>query len=117
MTDKLLPCPFCGGEAKFLEDVWGNDEYCYVICVNDNCNANTGRCDTEDEAIAKWNNRPNNWHTCTPTEEGWYLIAFIGANKRIEYASAVWCYDEWDARCNVVAWQKITPYEGEEVNG
>lgn len=51
------------------------------------------------------------WHTGTPTEEGWYTIAFIGANKRIEYASAVWCYNEWDAHCRILAWQKIEPYK------
>lgn len=55
--------------------------------------------------------KPNPWHTGTPTEEGWYVIAFIGANKRIEYASAVWCYGEWDARCKVVAWMPIPPFE------
>ena len=54
------------------------------ICSNDDCNANTGRCDTEDEAIEKWNNRwmipceegetEGNWHTGTPTENGWYLL-------------------------------------------
>ena len=54
------------------------------------------------------------WHTGTPTDEGWYLIAFLGANKRIEYASAVWCYNEWDAHCRVIAWQKIIPYEEKE---
>ena len=58
----------------------------------------------------------NPWNTGTPTDEGWYLIAFLGANKRIEYASAVWCYNEWDAHCRVIAWQKITPYE-EKQNG
>lgn len=54
------------------------------------------------------------WHTGTPTEEGWYLIAFLGANKRIEYASAVWCYNEWDAHCRILAWQKIEPYRESE---
>ena len=51
------------------------------------------------------------WNTGTPSEEGWYVIAFLGANKRIEYASAVWCYNEWDAHCQVLAWQKIEPYK------
>lgn len=54
----------------------------------------------------------NPWNTGTPSEEGWYLIAFLGANKRIEYASAVWCYNEWDAHCQVLAWQKIDEYRG-----
>lgn len=54
------------------------------------------------------------WHTGTPTEEGWYLIAFLGANERIEYAASVWCYNEWDAHCRILAWQKIEPYKEKE---
>jgi len=55
MRDKLLPCPFCGGDAK-LTDVLG--DY-YVGC--DNCLARTHialgvRC-TADHAIKTWNLR------------------------------------------------------------
>ena len=57
MKDKLKPCPFCGGEATLVEDIYNDQLYNYVICSNDDCNANTGRCDTEDEAITKWNKR------------------------------------------------------------
>ncbi len=54
---KLRPCPFCGGDATLIEDIYNDQLYNYVICSNDDCNANTGRCDTEDEAITKWNKR------------------------------------------------------------
>ena len=54
---ELKPCPFCGEEATLVEDIYDDRLFSYVICSNDNCNANTGRCDTKDEAIAKWNNR------------------------------------------------------------
>lgn len=57
MADKLLPCPLCGGEATLVEDIYNDQLYYYVICSNDDCNANTGRCNTEDEAITKWNRR------------------------------------------------------------
>lgn len=46
---KLLPCPFCGGEAEL-------DEYCgkYVVfCTNEKCNWHN----TEAEAIEAWNTR------------------------------------------------------------
>ena len=114
---KLNPCPFCGGKAKWDKD-WQA-----VVCTN--CGASTRHSilvtRKKNESIEAWNRRAEikgnqgktstNWHTGTPTEEGWYLIAFLGANKRIEYASAVWCYNEWDAHCQILAWQKINPYE------
>ena len=51
----LKPCPFCGGKAELVEDVWSDNEYCYVTCVD--CHAGTNACDTQDEAVAKWNSR------------------------------------------------------------
>lgn len=62
MAYELKSCPFCGGEATLVEDIYNDQLYNYVICSNDDCNANTGRCDTQDEAIAKWNNRPSLWN-------------------------------------------------------
>jgi hypothetical protein len=60
------------------------------------------------------------WHTETPTEEGWYLIA-IRFGNRIEYESRR-CRRTIDNNgnecmrfdgCNpVIAWQKIEPYKG-----
>jgi len=73
----------------------------------------------------------SNWHTGTPTEEGWYLLyihgVFGGKDHYVYeadhygkdyYGSMVWANkdDEW-RDWEVVAYQKITPYEGEEVNG
>ena len=57
----------------------------------------------------------SNWHTGTPTEEGWYLCSTKASDFSVHYYDG----NEWDF-CPldfVVAWQKITPYEGEEVNG
>lgn len=72
MTE-LKPCPFCGGEATLVEGLYNDRLFSYVSCDNNNCNAKTGRCDTNDEAITRWNKRPNPWHTGTPTENGYYL--------------------------------------------
>ena len=49
MENKLLPCPFCGGEAEL-------DEYCgkYVVfCKNASCSWRK----TKAEAIEAWNTR------------------------------------------------------------
>ena len=53
MTDKLKPCPFCGGEA--FEYYSGSQlEFCEVVCKECGCRS---KRKTEEEAIASWNNR------------------------------------------------------------
>lgn len=50
MSDQLLPCPFCGGEAQTL----GGCPYSLTVCTN--CGGRAmGR--TLAEAIAAWNRR------------------------------------------------------------
>ena len=53
--NELKPCPFCGGEAQYIDEVELN--YCYVFCKN--CFAQTGQyvLDAEDKAITAWNKR------------------------------------------------------------
>jgi len=108
---KLKRCPFCGGEATLVEDIYNDQLYNYVICTNDDCNANTGRCSTEDEAITKWNNR-SNWHTGTPTEEGWYLCKCINP-ATAKYVTDYYTGKGWEYffEDDYSAWQKITPFE------
>lgn len=55
MSVKLLPCPFCGGEAKALTRSDGYEFTEYVMCGN--CEAESGWFKTKDEAIATWNTR------------------------------------------------------------
>lgn len=54
MTNKeLLPCPFCGGEAKIRTFFSGR----FVRC--DCCYASADVQDTKSKAIAAWNTRTN----------------------------------------------------------
>ena len=50
---KLLPCPFCGGEAILRHNGW-TDKDCVVCCV---CGCRQEDSNTEDEAAKKWNTR------------------------------------------------------------
>ena len=56
MSDEttMLPCPFCGGEAR-VERI-GKSGYLYVACNTAYC-CDFGKFDTEAEAIAAWNTR------------------------------------------------------------
>lgn len=52
---KLLPCPFCGGEAKYIKRT---NEHPYVHAVwCENCNCRTSFEQSEKEVIHKWNAR------------------------------------------------------------
>jgi Lar family restriction alleviation protein len=56
-TDKLLPCPFCGGEGELYEP---NEEVAVIACLQ--CNAEGGYyggedSSTPDDAIRLWNTR------------------------------------------------------------
>ena len=79
---------------------------------------------------AIWDSEDSNnsyWHTGTPTEEGWYLVAyqhkdkityravrfFIEKGLDMEFLDSeggIYYPDIWKA----VAWQKIEPYEEEK---
>jgi len=47
---KLLPCPFCGGEAKF-----GTFNHFWIECTN--CEMETPYMENEEELVALWNTR------------------------------------------------------------
>ena len=55
--EKLLPCPFCGGEAELMRFPKCDRKY-VVICENKQCMASVGNYSyTKEEAIKAWNTR------------------------------------------------------------
>lgn len=63
------------------------------------------------------------WHTGTPTEEGWYLVAYkkrdCDGSFYWEYGARVWIeivegegyWNVCEEKHPVLAWQKIEPYK------
>ena len=56
MSEKLKPCPFCGGEAVYDKDIAG---YFFVCCPSDECNTQVAsyHYPSLEEAINAWNTR------------------------------------------------------------
>lgn len=60
--DELKKCPFCGEEAKLLDDfeIIGDkiSKKFYIKCTG--CGASTSKFSTNYEALAGWNKRTDN---------------------------------------------------------
>ncbi len=50
MSEKLLPCPFCGGKAKVVQS-----HNPYVIC--ESCHVSTPMYSWKADAVKAWNRR------------------------------------------------------------
>lgn len=58
MSDQLLPCPFCGGEAALHENDWCEPPMQSAYCLNVyDCGVHGREMPTVKEAIAAWNRR------------------------------------------------------------
>lgn len=59
MSEKLKPCPFCGGTASIIQDGTGEPSQSIAITC-DNCYVTSAFCKAEKEAKKWWNRRANN---------------------------------------------------------
>ena len=59
MSEKLKPCPFCGGEDIFPRWIIASDLY-HCMCDNVKCQARGPKRLTKEEAIEAWNRRVGN---------------------------------------------------------
>ena len=118
---KLAPCPFCGEEAEWFYLIPNG---AWVGCKDaDSDSTDNPKClirpsirryrgDKEkslEVAISDWNKRPSNWHTGTPTEEGWYLVKcnkYSVSKYNTDYfrKEQRWVFGFQES---YVAWQKI----------
>ena len=116
MADKLLQCPFCGGEVELVKQKSDKFEFVLVSCKNCDATIGIGGSNNEQKVIEAWNKRTNPWHTGTPTEAGLYVIAFRFGNK-IEHEIREMFYSPdygmtFGIKKDIVAYQKIEPYRG-----
>jgi Lar family restriction alleviation protein len=52
MSNKLLPCPFCGNDKI---EVYDGVDYFWLVCIE--CGIETDGAETRAKAIAAWNTR------------------------------------------------------------
>lgn len=59
MTDRLKPCPFCGGEARFnyRTSSYDGSEMYGAECIQTGCCSIPPIYTTKEQAMTKWNRR------------------------------------------------------------
>lgn len=89
----LLPCPFCGGDAKHYHrdegSGWSNTDW--VCCENDECGCGTCLHETADIAIAAWNRR-----AAPAVPDGWKLVPEEATEEMIAegHRHIDWCRND-----------------------
>lgn len=110
MSEKLLPCPFCGGLPAIKEfDDGSGGVFCTKCKFQPLTHATYNRLEDKQRAIEDWNRRPDSWIPVTERlpEEGdtvlmWHKEGFV--------MLAVNMFDEMD---DVTHWMPLPePPEG-----
>ena len=85
-SQKLLNCPFCGGDAEITK--W--HEGYFVECREQRCGGTIGAYKTEEEAIEAWNTRAE--RTCTILKgEGEYSEFSLSCGHYVDGARPNYC--------------------------
>lgn len=89
--ERLLPCPFCGGEAKVAHEYTEAWKLEYVMCFR--CGCSTPPAISEDTVIQIWNTRKPMERIEERLEEraDCLLKDFVLANKAIEVKQKSMC--------------------------
>ena len=58
MSEKLKPCPFCGGLAWPGQDATVGTQF-WITCGDEKCSAEQRPFDDLEDAITAWNTRPD----------------------------------------------------------
>ena len=115
MIEILLPCPFCGGEAKLQEyDDASGGIYCSKCNFEPLVYASFWGKKRKQEAVAEWNRRPDQWIPVSERlpEDG---LTFFGWHKAGVLIMTVNVFDEMD---DVTHWMPMpSPPKGVELDG
>ena len=90
----LLPCPFCGSEAKLFTPTGDEDQFAVVCQHPENCcNARILYCASKEEAIEQWNRREACRWTDKLIEEYIGYLDFIEETQRTPKSPSCWLRD------------------------
>ena len=83
---KLLPCPFCGGEAK-----WATEHKHWIICKR--CQSESDYYENSDDALKAWNTRKPMEEIVERLEESGFgndaFLKWVPLDKAIEIVKEV----------------------------
>jgi len=111
MTDNLLPCPFCGGEAQLQErmdeDLWSHNivEWSNVKCSHCDCEMDDWPSHYRD-AINAWNTRAEDPVKAELVREVERLVEQNARIVRGEFAQ-ICSYCAWEAPAPGDSWEAL----------